>query len=103
MELIVIENENREEIVFLDYVDYLKSHNIILSLYGESARTAKFINTMLSMIRSFYQLYEVSYGAVNPTIVEEVFRGDSYILAHINHKYPLKNLFQYGISPSILI
>lgn len=149
MELIVIENENREEVVLLDeqmqmvkpvyeflrnqrrkgrafntikangrdlkvyydflqvsgyaadkadtetivdYIDYLKSHNNVLSLYGESARTAKSINRMLSTIRSFYQFYEVSYGAVNPIIVEEVFRGGSYkgMLSHVRNDNRVK-------------
>lgn len=77
----------------LDYVDYLRNSNGIPALYKESALTAQSVNRMLSTVRSFYKFYEMTYGAVNPILVEEVYRGNVHrgMLAHIRNDNRIKS------------
>ena len=77
----------------LDYVDYLRNSNGIPALYKESALKAQSINRMLSTVRSFYKFYEITYGAVNPILVEEVYHGNVHkgMLAHIRNDNRIKS------------
>ena len=71
----------------LDFVDYLRGNDDMPALYRESELTAKSINRMLSTVRSFYKFCNVTYGAVNPILLEEVNAGTARrgMLAHIGH------------------
>ncbi len=77
----------------LDYVDYLRNSDGIPALYKESALKAQSVNRMLSTVRSFYKFYEITYGAVNPILVEEVYHGSVHkgMLAHIRNDNRIKS------------
>lgn len=77
----------------LDYVDYLRGNGRTLALYKESELTPKSINRMLSTLRSFYKFYNITYGTVNPMLVEEVYAAGARrgMLAHIGRSNKVRS------------
>lgn len=71
----------------LDFIDYLRRTDDMPALYRESELTAKTINRMLSTVRSFYKFCSITYGTVNPILLEEVNAGTLRrgMLSHIGY------------------